>query len=117
LDRAGAGDIYLAIASFGEGKERREEAVRCKRDFYLDLDVGPQKPFPDKRTAVLALRQFTLNSGVPFPAILVDSGNGLHAHWPLDRDLELGEWRKAVGLILVSLRRGLGRLTAIRGSH
>jgi hypothetical protein len=93
LDTEGAGDVYLAIASFSEGKERRQEAVRYKRDFYLDLDVGRGKALPDKRAAVLALKEFCLNSGIPFPAILVDSGNGLHAHWPLNRDLALVEWR------------------------
>jgi hypothetical protein len=108
LDLGGEGDVYLSIASFHEPGRRREEDVLYKRDFYLDLDVGPGKPIEDKRAAVHALKDFCQASGVPFPAILIDSGRGLHAHWPLDRNLELVDWRRsAFNLRRACVRYGL----------
>jgi hypothetical protein len=88
-------DVYLSMASFQASGRGDKESLLYKRGFYIDLDCGLGKSYPDKKAAGEALGRFCLESGIPYPAVLVDSGNGLHAHWPADRDLEISEWQRA----------------------
>lgn len=95
-------NTYYAVGGFGDkkklnksGKEIDSRAAdNCLyfKSFYLDLDCkGDDKSYPDKRTAIEALRSFLETTKLPKP-VLVDSGNGVHPYWPLDRDIERDEW-------------------------
>ena len=95
-------NTYYAVGGFGTkrktnkaGKEIDSRAAdNCLyfRAFYLDLDCkGDDKSYPDKRAAIEALRGFVENTKLPKP-VLVDSGNGIHPYWPLDRDIDRDEW-------------------------
>lgn len=79
-------NVYIAIGSY----DKTRQAPKAKRALYLDLD---SKDFGDKKTAARELGLFCRATGMPMPAILVDSGGGLHAYWPFDTDLDVGPWR------------------------
>jgi hypothetical protein len=79
-------NVYIAIGSYNN----KRQAPKAKRALFLDLD---SKDFGDKKTAARELGLFCRATGMPMPAILVDSGGGLHAYWPFDTDLDVGPWR------------------------
>ncbi len=85
-------NLYYGTGCFEGGRSRAN--CRAKRALYLDLD---SKDFGTKDAARGALKRFTQAIGIPEPAILVDSGRGIHAYWPLDRDLEPGPWSVLAG--------------------
>jgi hypothetical protein len=88
--------VWDASANDGEGKWRyrtQENATQVK-SFFLDLDVDPADPlkFDSKQQALAELKAFVQKVGLPRP-LLVDSGGGIHAYWPLDRAVSTAEWR------------------------
>ena len=90
--------MYLAQATFLTRDNRKHPNVQAIRSFWQDIDVGPGKPYDSQKDALIELRDFVQLTGLPFPAV-VSSGNGLYAHWPLDRDLEFSAWKPAASLL------------------
>ena len=89
-------NTYFALASFTEAGSRTAANARYMRAFFFDIDVGKgEKTYASKREAVAALLEFMAVTkldtlGTPW---LVDSGGGVHAHLPYDRDTTIEEWR------------------------
>ena len=92
-------DAYFALASYRDPDEGRKTAnADLLRSFFVDIDVGEGKPYPDQPAAAMALREFLTVTKLPDP-IVVNSGRGLHAYWPLDAALPAEAWRaSALGL-------------------
>lgn len=78
----------------GKWKSRTQENAAFMRSFFLDLDVdaNDSAKFPDKLTALTELKAFVKKLGLPQP-MLVDSGGGIHAYWPLAIQVPVSEWR------------------------
>lgn len=57
----------------------------------LDLDCGADKPYPDANTGWAALKGALQIMGMPAP-LLVSSGNGVHAYWPLTEQVTRDQW-------------------------
>ena len=89
-------DAYFALATFGEAGSRKQEAAIRMRSFFMDLDCGPSKEFPDQLTAIKELRKFCKTLKLPRP-IMVSSGRGVHVYWPLTKDVTIGEWEPVAG--------------------
>lgn len=91
--------VFHACHGYGPKERGRkgDNVVAC-RSFYLDLDCGPTKSYADARAAVTALFGFARAADLPVP-LVVSSGVGLHAYWPMDADMSPNAWR-AVALML-----------------
>lgn len=87
-------DVYYATAGFGVASSATADNAVAKRELYVDIDCGVGKPYPDKAAGAQALRKFCTDTGLPRPTI-VDSGNGLHAHWVLDEAIPVHKWAEA----------------------
>lgn len=91
------GNAYFGVAGYdlvlsSEGKPQRlASAARLHRCLRVDIDVGDNKAYTDRRTALVALLAFVDQYQLPKPWI-VDSGGGFHVYWSFDRDAELAEW-------------------------
>lgn len=94
------------IRSNGKPGQRVQENVKSARAFWFDLDVGDGKDYASQGDAVSALGKFLADSGLPVP-ILVNSGYGVHAYWPLKQDIMPAQW-KATAENLKLLAGGLG---------
>jgi len=103
LDALPNAHVYYGCSSFQPGPHhlgkyhRRQEYVLLVRSFWVDLDVGkslPNKPpkYATQREAADAIVAFAANTGLPTP-MLVSSGGGVHAYWPMDRDMTVAEWK------------------------
>ena len=84
-------DAYFALATFKEKGSRKADNAEYMRSFFLDLDCGPSKDYGTKKEAVIALQGFCKTLQLPKP-IVVDSGRGVHAYWPLTENIIIDDW-------------------------
>jgi predicted P-loop ATPase len=90
-------DVYHACASFNDGSSRTAPNAKSFRALFVDLDCGDEKAdlgkgYATKSEAKAALDVFCSVVGLPRP-LLVDSGGGLHAYWPLEEAVPAAEWK------------------------
>lgn len=90
-------------------KERSQENSQWLRNFFLDIDCGvekheknPNTAYPSQKDAYQALKEFVAESGLPFPAI-VNSGNGLYAHWIMVETVPAEQWRSIAHMLKQTL--------------
>ena len=91
-------EIYLAQATFKTKENRRQENVLAVRSFWLDIDCGVGKPYDTQGDGAFALKSFCVNANLPLPAV-VNSVNGLYAHWILDEDIDPVSWKETACLL------------------
>lgn len=85
-------DAYFALASFKEEKTRKADNALSLRSLFIDLDVGEKKGYRTRKEAAAALVTFVNVAALETPWV-VSSGGGIHAYWPLDRDVPVQEWK------------------------
>ena len=111
--------VYHACATYQKAVIEVEDGDKIKRkyripenwdrarSFWVDLDCGQDKfdkgqGYLTKLDATKAVFKFSALVGWPRP-MLVDSGNGLHAYWPLTKDIKAESWRRVAGVLKASL--------------
>lgn len=105
-------NVYFALAKYETTESRTKENVKLLRSFWVDIDCGESKAEVNEKTgkpdgyinqvtALDALIKFCELTGLPVP-LLVNSGRGIHAYWPLTRDVTRAEW-EPVGRRLAQL--------------
>ena len=121
--------VYHALAAYKEKsvtvgdkvKYRTADNVSHLKTFWADMDCGTEKAaagkgYPDKTTAAKAMVAFCNASGFPRP-MFVDSGNGLHAYWPLTEAIGADEWRGQNRRRAAFVAGAVHRPTAAVGRH
>jgi hypothetical protein len=105
-------NVFYGVAKYASNANRTKENVQALRAFWVDIDCGPSKAavnektgrpdgYIDQAAGIAALKQFCTKVGLPRP-LLVNSGRGVHAYWPLTRDISRQEW-EPVGRRLAEL--------------
>lgn len=89
--------IFHACAAFQGERNRRADNVRAVKAFWLDLDCGESKAakgqgYATQSEAAAALRDFCRSLSLPLPMV-VSSGHGLHAYWPLSAEITPEDWK------------------------
>ena len=97
--------MYLAQASFKSPESRKTENAQSLRNFFFDVDCGeekfaqtPDKAYPDQKSGCAAIKEFAVAMQLPLPSV-VNSGNGLYAHWTLDEDVPADKWKSLAGVL------------------
>ncbi len=77
------------------------------KSFWVDVDCGQEKfdkgqGYLTKKDACVAMAKFAKDVGIPRP-MLVDSGNGVHAYWPLTHEIGHELWRKVATVLKATL--------------
>jgi hypothetical protein len=102
--------IYHACATYERAVIEIEDGDKTKRkyripenwsrakSFWVDIDCGQEKfdkgqGYLTKRDAAKDIANFSNTIGWPEPMI-VDSGHGIHAYWPLTEDIAHEKWVK-----------------------
>jgi len=97
-------DVYFGLGKFKDGDEGRvANNVSHMKAFFVDIDCGETKAIVNEQTGrpdgyatqvdgLNALNAFCADTGLPIPTI-VNSGNGVHAYWPLDKEVTREEWK------------------------
>lgn len=108
-DYNGRANVYFTTGALHRNSETATKSdIASKRAFYIDLDVGEDKPYLTLQDAVTALRTFC-DSFTPklVKPIIVHSGNGLQAYWTIAEDVTESAWS--------SVARSLKALTHAKG--
>lgn len=92
--------VFLAQASFNDDESRKASNALAVRSFWFDIDCGVEEKYPydTQRDGVVALSKFCRETGLPLPDI-VNSGNGLYAHWYLTEEVPAPAWRATARLL------------------
>lgn len=91
FDSQGFGSFF-ALAAFDDADTRKADNALALRSVFIDMDVGPNKPYAEIFDAAQALRAFLETTKLPDP-LLVNSGGGLHAYWPFTEDVPVERWK------------------------
>lgn len=104
--------MYLAQAAFATDQNRKSVNVHAVRSFWLDIDCGeakyektPHLAYPTQVDACKDVRRAVEELHLPFPT-MVNSGNGLYAHWFLTSDIPEQVW-KAAALVLKNVLQAI----------
>jgi hypothetical protein len=84
-------NVYHGCAVYTTDGNRKGDNVAAIKSVWVDLDVGPGKPYQSKKDAATALETFRVTLGLPAPSI-VDSGNGVHAYFHFERPIAPANW-------------------------
>ena len=84
-------DAYFALATFKTPNSRKVDNVSRLKSFFLDLDCGEGKEYPNQDAAILALQGFCKALSLPMPK-LVNSGRGVHVYWVLSEAVPVDDW-------------------------
>jgi hypothetical protein len=96
LDLQGV-NAYHGCAVYQTSDSRKGGNVKSPKAIWVDLDVGPGKPYASKREAVYAYEAFRKDAGLP-PCHVVDSGNGIHIYQPLTKPITKEQWDRLAAL-------------------
>jgi putative DNA primase/helicase len=106
--------VYLAQGIFRNAgamgpvypKAIRQEPnlIACK-NLYMDVDVK-KGAYANRREALGAIKDFILQSKLPWPNLLVGSGNGgVHVYWTLDAEFEPKEFRRMAAQLVAAVNQ------------
>ena len=94
--------VYTANASFRDAQgvrsggstnvRRAVDNVSRVKVLFLDIDVGPNKPYPDVAAARASLDHMCKESGLWPPTFVVESGGGIHAYWAMAEAIDYLRW-------------------------
>jgi len=97
----GGHDVYFALASYKQGfhqNDKGKKVVRVRENVQelkaLWFDIDFKGEYHDAHAALIAIRDFCEATTLPRPAVLVGSGNGVHAYWPFDTYITLERWQR-----------------------
>jgi hypothetical protein len=72
---------------------RTKYNVRAAKAFWLDVDAGAGKPYPNWEAAASAIEKFCQATGLPRPVIVL-SGFGIHVYWSFLQTLDRETWER-----------------------
>ena len=84
-------DSYFALSTFKEKDSRKVTNTHKLKSFFLDLDCGDGKDYPNQTEALDDLKRFCRVCDFPLP-LVVNSGRGIHAYWPLSEHVIYADW-------------------------
>lgn len=97
-------EVYYALASFKQGfheivdKGKTKKVIRVRENVEalkaLWFDIDFKGGYANAGEVVKALQAFCTDAALPPPSILVGSGNGVHAYWPLAEAAPLDSWQR-----------------------
>lgn len=89
---SGAGvNFYHACATFKDKSRRLAINVVAVKSLWVDLDVGPSKPYPTARAAAASYEAFRVAVGLP-ESWMVASGGGVHVYQPFSKPIGPDQW-------------------------
>jgi hypothetical protein len=106
-------DVFVSIAQFKKGSKTREgTSAEYFASICTDIDVecgdGKAKPYSTRATGMDALEAFLLETDLPRPSLLVNSGGGIHAYWCFSQIIAKVDWEPcAKAFKAVCLGKGL----------
>lgn len=89
---------FVALATFQDNTSRTADNVAYLKSFFLDLDCDPDcgedhpRKYKTQELAAKSIIKFVKDLNLPRP-MMVNSGYGLHAYWPLTEPITRTAWK------------------------
>lgn len=100
-------NIFHACAAYMEmpkpGHVRTSDNWLSAKAFWCDIDCGKGDGYATKQEALDALLMWCDSRGLPSPMV-IDSGHGIHAYWPLTEAVNPTDWVKAASAIKSAMK-------------
>lgn len=84
-------NVYFAVGAFFDDSRRSASNCHSMRSLFVDLDCKGGDTYASKESAVSSLIDFCKVISFPRPMV-VDSGNGVHAYWPFEKEIDTKDW-------------------------
>lgn len=105
-------DIYFGVAAYKDlltydevrqkmRFKRTNNNVRAAKNIYVDLDVK-EGSFSSQKEAAYQMLMACDKFKWPFP-MMVNSGNGVHCYWPLNKEIDSELYRRVLRAVLAKL--------------
>jgi Domain of unknown function (DUF927) len=85
-------DTYFALAVYGAAGSRTAANSTHLKCLFADIDIGEGKPYKNPENALAAVDAWSEETLGVLPLIIY-SGYGLHAYWPLSEAVPMEAWR------------------------
>lgn len=88
-------NTFFALATFATAESREAQNAQYIKAMFVDVDCGVGHAYATARDGVLALESFIAGTGlinIPEP-IVVATGGGIHAYWPLEEAVLVTQWK------------------------
>jgi hypothetical protein len=96
-------NVYFGCAKYEHNTTRTKGNAAYFKSFWLDLDCGAGKAYPDQEAALVDLARFCEETALPWPT-LVNSGFGIHCYWRLRTEITRAEWKPLADRLKVLCR-------------
>lgn len=90
-------NVYHACAGYATNANRKGENVAAVKTLWVDLDVGPTKPYESQKAAVADLERFRREVGLLQPHIVL-SGFGVHAYFAFTKPIAPDQWQRLASM-------------------
>lgn len=90
-------NFYHACATYKEKGRRTATNVVAVKSLWVDLDVGPNKPYATQREAAAAYERFRIAVGLP-ESWVVSSGGGVHMYQPFVKSIAPEQWDRLAAM-------------------
>ncbi len=113
------GQVWYAHAAFIAPDRRQKVNVRAHKSLVFDIDTWAgtdaaeraakeakgYRMYDDQASAWNAFTALVQAAQIPIPSYAVDSGNGIHVYWVLDREVDPATWTRLTSPLKARLRR------------
>lgn len=96
-------DVYHGCATYTDNSSRKADNALAAKALWVDLDVGPSKPYASQADAGRAAVLFGKTVGLP-PPLIVNSGRGLHVYWLLETEVCAADWQRAAAALKLAAK-------------
>jgi Domain of unknown function (DUF927) len=95
-------NVYHGCAVYKTSDSRKGDNVLAIQSIWLDLDVGPKKPYTGQKAAARHYEDFREKLGLPLSHIVV-SGGGVHIYQPLSKAIQAKHWDRLAAMYAACL--------------
>jgi hypothetical protein len=95
-------NVYHGCAAFKDPTRRKAENVSAVKTLWVDLDVGPEKPYATQKEAAAAFEQFRVALGLP-KSWMISSGSGVHVYLPFTKSVSPENWDRIADKLAMAM--------------
>lgn len=91
-------NVYHACSTYKEQTNRKADNTAAMKSLWIDLDVGPNKPYQSQKAAVHAAESFRTALGL-HESHVVSSGGGVHCYFALTKPISPENWARVAAAL------------------
>lgn len=108
-NHSGTANVWVSMATFGSGARREAHSALHLKSFWLDVDAHGKGPYGSPDEALVGIKSFVADAGLPQPNYIHMTGHGTQVFWVLAGSIARADWQPvADDLQELAMRMNLG---------